>query len=264
MSLKKFLDSEKNIVKSPKVSSGLMTPDEAAGAKIYEKKLESESAKLAEGEPNYFKMVTNLSFILRLLVIIGLTIASVILVLNATQDSDKDSWFNLLYKPDWAPDGIIITIITSFFAFIYAWIWYSVSLHLSGKYGFFINLLFLGTTLMVFLWAYYFYNQHNLEIARGLSYGIVAGFAILFIITSYFLRLFSPSVLLIFNLAWWLVIMFYSIQSKELTKEFKILGLVKEDMSNSLYRQKLKLEMAYGITITPEGQKIEFNPDDQE
>ncbi len=263
MSLKTFLDSEKAIVKSPKASL-MITPDEALGNEIYEKKLQKESSKLSEGEPNYFKLVTSLGFILRLLIIIGLTIASVVIILNVTQDTNKDSWFNVLYKPDWAPDGIIITVITCFFSFVYAWIWYSVSLHVSGKNAFFMNLLFLGTYLLVFLWAYYFYNQEKLEVARGLSYGIVAGFSVLFIISSYFLRLFSPSVLLIFNLAWWLVIMFYSIQSKELSKEFKILGLVKEDMSNSLYRQKLKLEMAYGITVTPDGQKIEFNPDDQE
>jgi tryptophan-rich sensory protein len=264
MSLKKFLDSEKNIVKSPKVSSDIQTSDETLGQEIYEKNLEKETRQLSEGEPNYFRMVTNLGFIFRLLLVIGLTIASVILLLNTTQDTDKDSWFNLLYKPDWAPDGVIITVITSFFAFVFAWIWYITAIHLSGKNAFFINILFLGVYITVFLWSYYFFYKNNLEVARWLSYGIVAGFAILFIITSYFLRLFSPSVLLIFNLAWWIVIMFYSIQSKELTKEFKILGLVKEDMNNSLYRQKLKLEMAYGITITPEGQKIEFNPDDQE
>jgi hypothetical protein len=58
--------------------------------------------------------------------------------------------------------------------------------------------------------------------------------------------------------------MFFSIQSKELTKEFSILGNVAEDMNNSLYRQKLKLELMNGIKITADGQKIEFNPDDQE
>ena len=38
MSLKTFLDSEKAIVKSPKASY-MVTPDEALGNEIYEKKL---------------------------------------------------------------------------------------------------------------------------------------------------------------------------------------------------------------------------------
>jgi len=259
MSLKTFLDSETNIVKSPPkvINNG-------NNNEMYREKLIMETQKLAVGEPNYFNLITSISFILRLILVLGLTAGVIIIVLNATLDNDPDTYFNKLYKPDWAPDGVIISVITGFFSFVYAWIWYDVCSKITGKYAFLMNLLFIGVYVLIFLWAYYFFNQNNIETARWISYFIVGGFTVIFIITAWKLKMFSPSVLLVLNLAWWITIMFYSIQSKELSKEFKILGLVKEDMSSNLYRQKLKLEMAYGIKITPEGEKIEFNPDDQE
>lgn len=261
MSLKTFLDSEGITKTSVKVvlSSPVKSDDN-----VYEQTAVKEAAKLVPGEPNYFKMVTSLSFLLRLIITVGLTIVAGIWIVNATTDTDPDTWFNQLYKPDWAPDGIIITSISGFFAFIYAWIWYSVSKHTSGAYGFMLDVLFLATYLMFFFWALYFYKNSKLETARIFSILIVAGFGLLFIISAFVLKIFSTSVLLLFNLAWWIVILFYTLQSKELTKEFAILGLVEADMNNSLYRQKLKLELMNGIKIDASGNKTEFNPDDQE
>jgi hypothetical protein len=272
MSLKTFLDSEgfvKNnsnssnivIIKTPIIQSEDI---DVKGEKLYMKNLVKETLELNVGEPNYFRMVTSIKFLFRLILVLAATIVAGVWIITATTDTNPDTWFNLLYKPDWAPDGIIITAIVGFFAFIFAWIWYTTSLYTSGFSGFVIDILFISTYVLILLWAYFFYKKNKLETARIFSYSIVGMFGLLFIIIAFKMRLFSQSVLILFNLAWWITIMFYNIQSKELTKEFGILGNVSEDMNNSLYRQKLKLELMNGIKITADGQKVEFNPDEQE
>ena len=55
----------------------------------------------------------------------------------------------------------------------------------------------------------------------------------------------------------------YSYQIQDLSKEYSVLGLV-TDKSSSLYKKKMKMELMQGIKITETGEKIEFNPDDQE
>jgi hypothetical protein len=277
MSLKTFLDSEGFVTESPSqdgmtpinlviIKTPIIKPDDpdVVAEKLYVKNLVKETLELNEGEPNYFRMVTSVKFLFRLILVLAATIVAGIWIITATTDTDPDTWFNLLYKPDWSPDGIIITSIIGFFAFVFAWIWYTTSIYTSGFSGFVIDILFVSTYVLILLWAYFFYKKNKLETARIFSYAIVGMFSLLFIITAFKMRLFSQSVLILFNLAWWITIMFYSIQSKELTKEFGILGNVSEDMNNSLYRQKLKLELMNGIKITADGQKIEFNPDDQE
>ena len=277
MSLKTFLDSEGFVKESPSneglapinlviIKTPIIQPEEpeVKAEKLYMKNLVKETLELNEGEPNYFRMVTSVKFLFRLILVLAATIVASVIIINNSVSNDPDTWYNLLYKPDWAPDGIIITAIVGFLAFVFAWIWYTTSLYTSGFYGFVIDILFIITYTLIFLWAYFFFQKNKIETARIFSYTIVAMFGLLFIITAFKMRLFSQSILILFTLAWWITIMFYTIQSKELTKEYGILGNVAEDMNNSLYRQKLKLELMNGIKITADGQKIEFNPDDQE
>ena len=277
MSLKTFLDSEGFVKDSPSqdgmapinlviIKTPIIRPEDpdVTAEKLYMKNLVKETLELNDGEPNYFRMVTSIKFLFRLILVIGVTIAIGVIIINNSVSNDPDTWYNLLYKPDWAPDGIIITAITGFLAFIFAWIWYTTSLYTSGFNGFVIDILFVITYTLIFLWAYFFFQKNKLETARIFSYAIVGMFGLLFVITAFKMRLFSQSVLILLTLSWWIAIMFFSIQSKELTKEYSILGNVAEDMNNSLYRQKLKLELMNGIKITADGQKIEFNPDDQE
>lgn len=276
MSLKTFLDSEGFVKESSLetqppinlviIKTPIIKPEDpdVSAEKLYMKNLVKETLELHDGEPNYFRMVTSIRFLFRLILVLTATIVAGVIIINNSVSNDPDTWYNLLYKPDWAPDGIIITAIIGFLAFVFAWIWYTTSLYTSGFTGFVIDVLFIITYVFVFLWAYFFFQKNKLETARIFSYFIVGMFGLLFIITAFKMRLFSQSVLILFSLAWWITVMFYSIQSKELTKEFGILGNVAEDMNNSLYRQKLKLELMNGIKITADGQKIEFNPDDQE
>lgn len=276
MSLKTFLDSEGFVKESSSegtppinlviIKTPIIRPEDpdVSAEKLYMKNLVKETLELNEGEPNYFRMVTSVKFLFRLILVLTATIIAGVIIINNSVSNDPDTWYNLLYKPDWAPDGIIITAIIGFLAFIFAWVWYTTSLYVSGFSGFIIDMLFIITYVFVFLWAYFFFQKNKLETSRIFSYFIVGMFGLLFIITAFKMRLFSQSVLLLLSLAWWITIMFFTIQSKELTKEYGILGNVAEDMNNSLYRQKLKLELMNGIKITADGQKIEFNPDDQE
>lgn len=276
MSLKTFLDSEGFVKESSLesqppinlviIKTPIIKPEDpdVASEKLYMKNLVKETLELHDGEPNYFRMVTSVRFLFRLILVLTATIIASVFIINNSVSNDPDTWYNLLYKPDWAPDGIIITAVIGFFSFIFAWIWYTTSLYTSGFTGFVIDMLFIITYVFVFLWAYFFFQKNKLETARIFSYFIVGMFGLLFIITAFKMRLFSQSVLILFSLSWWITVMFFTIQSKELTKEFGILGNVAEDMNNSLYRQKLKLELMNGIKITADGQKIEFNPDDQE
>jgi hypothetical protein len=55
----------------------------------------------------------------------------------------------------------------------------------------------------------------------------------------------------------------YSYHLQDLTKDYSILGIVK-DTTSTLYRKKIRLEMVNGIKVTETGEKVEFNPDDQE
>jgi tryptophan-rich sensory protein len=277
MSLKTFLDSEGFVKDSPSqdgmapinlviIKTPIIRPEDpdVTAEKLYMKNLVKETLELNDGEPNYFRMVTSVKFLFRLILVLTATIIIGVIIINNSVSNDPDTWYNLLYKPDWAPDGIIITAITGFLAFVFAWIWYTTSLYTSGFMGLVIDVLFIIAYVFVFLWAYFFFQKNKLETARIFSYFIVGMFGLLFIIIAFKMRLFSQSVLLLLSLAWWITIMFYTMYSKELTKEYSILGNVAEDMNNSLYRQKLKLELMNGIKITADGQKIEFNPDDQE
>jgi hypothetical protein len=54
----------------------------------------------------------------------------------------------------------------------------------------------------------------------------------------------------------------YSYQLQDLSKEYSVLGLATK--GTSLYKKKMKLEMMSGIKIDENGNKTEFNPDDQE
>ena len=49
----------------------------------------------------------------------------------------------------------------------------------------------------------------------------------------------------------------------ELDKEYKLLGIVK-DKNSSLYKRKMKMEIVQGIKIDESGNKLVFDPLDQE
>ena len=51
-------------------------------------------------------------------------------------------------------------------------------------------------------------------------------------------------------------------QLQDLSKEYSVLGLATK--GTSLYKKKMRLELVSGIKIDENGNKTEFNPDEQE
>jgi len=222
--------------------------------------LNYENKHLGNGEPNYFEALTSFKFLWKLLFIVALLLISVLICLNTTLDNSSESWYYKLYKPDWAPDGITITIIFSFLSLLYIWCWYTVSKAANNS---FVDLFFIGFYVLNALWFIILYKYHNLETSRILS-GVIVGYAsLLLLYCVYFLKIGSVSLYIFLMLGWWVTLIVYSYQLQDLTKEYSALGLI-NDPKSSLYKKKMKMELMEGIKITASGDKIEFNPDDQE
>ena len=62
---------------------------------------------------------------------------------------------------------------------------------------------------------------------------------------------------------WLVIVLCYTFGMHDLTKEYALLGIVK-DKNSSLYKKKMKLEVVEGVKITDDGRRIEFAADEQE
>jgi tryptophan-rich sensory protein len=225
----------------------------------HQKVLAYENSHLGEGEPNYFEALTSGKFLWRLIFVLALLIISVLICLNVTLDNSVESWYYNLYKPDWAPDGITIVIIYSFLSLLYVWCWYTVAKVAKNS---FVDLAFIGFYVLFTLCFIILFKYQNLKGAR-IIIDIITGYAgLLFIYTAFFLKIGSVSLYLFLFLGWSITMIIYSYQLQDLTKEYSILGLAKK--GTSLYKKKVKLELMSGIKIDENGNKVEFNPDDQE
>jgi tryptophan-rich sensory protein len=222
--------------------------------------LNYENKHLGTGEPNYFEALTSFKFLWKLIFVVALLIISILICLNVTLDNSVDSWYYTLYKPDWAPDGITITIIFGFLSLLYVWCWYTVS---KAARNSFVDLFFAGFYVLNALWFILLFKYQNLEAGRVIA-DIIVGYAgLLLLYCAFYLRIGSVSLYLFLMLGWWIVLILYSYQIQDLSKEYSVLGLV-TDKKSSLYKKKMKMEIMQGIKITETGEKIEFNPDDQE
>lgn len=221
--------------------------------------MESKTDTLPSGEPNYFQTLTSFRFVWKLIFVLILLIISILVCLNVTLDNSADSWYYNLYKPDWAPDGITIVIIYSFLSLLFVWCWYVVSKVANNTL---VDLAFVIFYALYTIWFILLFKYQRLDVARILM-DILTGYAgALLIYTAFYLRIGSVSLYLFLFLSWSIVMIFYSYKLQDLTKEYKILGLV--DKGSSLYKKKIRLEVVQGIKVDEDGNKIEFNPDDQE
>ena len=225
----------------------------------HQKVLAYENSHLGEGEPNYFEALTSGKFLWRLIFVLALLIISVLICLNVTLDNSVESWYYNLYKPDWAPDGITIVIIYSFLSLLYVWCWYTVAKVAKNS---FVDLAFIGFYVLFTIWFIILFKYQNLKGARIIIDIITGYIALLFIYTAFYLKIGSVSLYLFLFLGWSITMIIYSYQLQDLTKEYSILGLAKK--GTSLYKKKVKLELMSGIKIDENGNKVEFNPDDQE
>ena len=222
--------------------------------------LKEETEKLGYGEPNYFEALTSFKFLWKFIFVIALLVISILLTLNVTLNNNIDSWYYNLYKPDWAPDGITIVIIYSFLSLLYIWCWYSVSKSVRSS---FVDLLFMGFYVLNTIWFIVLFQYHDLKAARILMDVVVGYGTILLLYTFFYLRIGSVSLYLLLFLGWSVLMIFYSYRLQDLSKEYSILGIV-NDKTSTLYKKKVRLEMVNGIKITETGEKVEFNPDEQE
>jgi tryptophan-rich sensory protein len=225
----------------------------------HEKVLKMETENLGDGEPNYFEVLTSIKFLWRLVFVLAMLIISVLICLNVTLDNSVESWYYNLYKPDWAPDGITIVIIYSFLSLLYVWCWYTVAKVAKNTY---VDLAFIGFYVLFTLWFIIIFKFQNLKGGRIIMDIVTGCAALLFIYTTFFLKIGSVSLYLFLFLVWSITMIVYSYQLQDLSKEYSVLGLATK--GTSLYKKKMKLEMMSGIKIDENGNKTEFNPDDQE
>jgi len=214
---------------------------------------------LSSGEPNYFQTLTSFRFLSKLIFVLALLVISILICLNVTLDNSVDSWYYNLYKPDWAPDGITIVIIFSFLSMLYVWCWYTVSKYTRNT---FVDIAFAVFYILNTLWFILLFKYQRLDVGRILMDVITGYAAVLFLYTAFYLKIGSVSLYLFLFLGWSIVMIFYSYKLQDLSKEYKILGIV--DKSSSLYKKKMRLEMVQGIKVNENGERIEFNPDEQE
>jgi len=259
MRFSRFLDPEM-YVPFLQIAQNISKPLEQSEPINHKQLLKEETEKLGDGEPNYFEALTSFKFLWKFLFVIALLVISILITLNVTLNNNVDSWYYNLYKPDWAPDGITIVIIYSFLSLLFIWCWYTVSKIAKNS---FVDLLFMGFYVLNTVWFIILYQYQNLNIARIIMDIIVGYCAVLLIYTLFYLKIGSISLYLIFFLGWSITMIFYSYRLQDLSKEYSILGVVK-DKSSNLYKKKMKLETINGIKVTESGEKIEFNPDDQE
>ena len=219
-----------------------------------------EMNKLSPYEPDWFTVLTDSGFIIRLFLVAIVMIYCGIVIINVSMDNNSKSWFNKLHKPDWGPDGIVIVIIFAFLSILLAWIWYRFS-KLSHSYIY--EAVVLICLALFVLWTVFLFQDHNITVAKYLICGFL-GFMVVLMLLSFWKFGFSDVALYTFiYVAWLVVLVFYTFDLHELDKEYKLLSIV-TDKSSSLYKKKMKMEIVEGIKITEEGEKIEFDPNDQE
>ena len=219
-----------------------------------------ELKKLAPGETNWFEILTSMSFILKLMIVIAVMVVCAVIILNVTLDPKSTSWFNKLHKPDWMPDGITITVIFTFLSFLLAWCWYRASFVLNPI---FVNFIFITVLVLQFCWTLLLYRVQNLTAARYLSCFLLGIVALMFLGSLWYFGFCDVSLYLFLYTAWLIIVVCFTFGLSDLSKEYKILGIVK-DKSSSLYKKKMKMEMMEGIKIDENGNKTIFNAEEQE
>lgn len=228
-----------------------------------ENNLKVNEKNIAINNDNWSNILKDRSFVLRIVLCIIAIIISSLIILNVTLDSKSTAWYNRIYKPDWMPESIPFVIITTFFILLFGWTWYRVSKSVSGYTSWIIDFLFLSVLILYVVWSIVLYGNQNIFAGRWLISFLTGAIFVCFLVSFYYTR-FSDATLFAFILLGWFILNTCVVfNMHELEKEYKILGLVK-DTNSSLYRKKMKLEMVEGIKVDENGNKTEFDPNEQE
>ncbi len=236
----------------------MTTPDE-----IVERNVRYEESQLAPGETNWYKVLTSPNFIIRFAIVLAITIICTLIILNVTLDPNSKSWYNKLHKPDWMPDGVISAVIFAFASLLLAWVWYRLDEMTSGYTNWVVNIWIVIILVLQFVWVLMFYKNQNITAGKYLICFYLGFMALLFIFSLYYTRFSDISLYTMLYTGWLVMVLCYTFNVHNLDKEYKLLGLAK-DTTSSLYMKKMKLEIVEGVKITEDGQKIEFNAEEQE
>ena len=230
---------------------------------INDKKVKVEESKLAPGEVNWFKVLTSAKFVIRLAIVLVVVIVCSLIILNVTLDPNSKAWYNTIHKADWMPDGIISVIIFAFVSALLAWVWYRLDDAMTGYWKWIVNICVVVILALQFTWTLMLYKNQNLKAARYLSCFYLGFVSLLFIFSFWYMGFSDISLYTFIYTGWMVIVLCYTFGMHDLTKEYALLGIVK-DKSSSLYRKKVKMEVVQGIKITEDGQKVEFVADEQE
>lgn len=233
---------------------------EGQNVQLINQQKKDERMKLAPGETNWFEIFTSLSFIIRLLVVVAVMTVCALIILNTTLNPDSKSWYNQIYKLDWAPDGITVVVIFAFLSFLFAWCWFRFAQMCNPVY---VNVVFLLILGLQFTYTLCLYRAQSLEAGRYLISFYLGFVSLLFLFSLWYFGFSDVSLYLFLYVGWLILVLLYTFGMKELDKEYKILGLVK-DKKSSLYKKKMKMEVVEGIKVDENGIKTEFNPLEQE
>jgi tryptophan-rich sensory protein len=226
---------------------------------IFEEQKLVELNKLSPFEPNWFEVLSSGNFIIRFILIAIIVIYASIVIINVTMDSNSKSWFNKLHKPDWGPDGVVIVIIFAFLFLLFSWVWYRF--YLAGLW--YMEMLVVVLLVLFLLWAIFLYQGKNITVAKYLVCFLLGVSVLIFCLCVWKFGFQDVTMYSFMMSAWLIVMVVYTFGLHELDKEFKLLAMV-QDKSSSLYKKKMKMEMVEGIKITDNGEKILFNPEEQE
>lgn len=227
---------------------------------LYEKQKLLELNKLSPYEPNWFEVLSSGNFILRFVIIAAFVIYSSIIILNVTMDSNSNSWFNKLHKPDWGPDGVVIVIIFAFLFILMSWVWYRFYL---AENLWYMQVLVVVLLVLFLLWTIFLYQNKNITVAKYLICFLLGVSVLLFGLCVWKFGFQDVTMYTFLFSAWLIVLVFYTFGLHELDKEYKLLAMI-QDKKSSLYKKKMKMEVVQGIKITEDGERIEFNPEEQE
>jgi tryptophan-rich sensory protein len=211
-------------------------------------------------EPNWFEVLTSSGFVLRFLAVGLVLIFCSIYIINVTMDNNSKSWYNKLYKPDWGPDGVVIVVIFAFLFVLMAWVWYRISLVQNLIY---MEVLVVALIISYILWTLLLYNYNNLTASKWMICIFLGLSVLLFGLCVWKFGFQDVSMYTFMMVVWLVVLTFYTFDLHELDKEYKLLGLA-QDKGSSLYKKKVRMEQVEGVRFTEDGEKIEFNPEEQE
>lgn len=222
--------------------------------------MEQFENKFSGNRTDWKEVLTDFNFLSRFIIVAIFTIVLGLIILNVTLDPNSDAWFNKLHKPDWMPDGITVVLIFTFTALLVTWIWYKLSVMYKSAL---IDIVIFVMLALQMCWAILLYKYQDITAGRYLICFTIGFAGIVFLGCAWLTRFSDITFYSLLYVLWLVLVVCFTFNMFNLDKEYKLLGLAKEG-DGKLYKKKLKLEIVEGLKFTDDGEKIEFNAEEQE